>query len=156
MMKEDSSPAPDNPKEEQTITVPVRQEQLHVATRLVDTGEGTRIHKTIVEKPYEIDEALLRDEIVVKHVAIDKIVALSDAPSPHHEGDTFIVPVLEEVLIVEKRLRIKEELHIVKKTHEERHVETVTLKSEDISIERFDEGREEPERQAHNGQSGIP
>jgi len=49
------------------------------------------------------------------------------------------VPVLEEVLVVERRLRIREELHIARIRHEERHVDTVTLKTEHVSVERFDE-----------------
>jgi hypothetical protein len=47
--------------------------------------------------------------------------------------------VLEEVLVVERRLRIKEELHITRIRREERHVESVLLKSEQVSVERFDE-----------------
>jgi hypothetical protein len=50
-----------------------------------------------------------------------------------------VVPVLEEVLVVERRLRIKEELHITRIRREERHVESVLLKSEQVSVERFDE-----------------
>lgn len=34
------------------------------------------------------------------------------APEIRTEGDVTIVPVLEEVLVVEKRLVLKEELHI--------------------------------------------
>jgi uncharacterized protein (TIGR02271 family) len=121
--------------------IPVRQEELHVEKRRVDTRQGVRIHKSIVEQPCHIDEALLRDEITVTHVPIDKIIPLSDAPASRYEGDTLIVPVLEEVLVVEKRLRLKEEIRIDRKQRAERHTETAFLKSEEVSIERFDERR---------------
>ncbi|GAA5231440.1 hypothetical protein GCM10025794_34850 [Massilia kyonggiensis] len=49
------------------------------------------------------------------------------------------MPILEEVLVVERRLRIKEELHITRTRREEHHVDTVMLKSEQVSVERFDE-----------------
>lgn len=126
------------------MVVPVRQEQLHVDKRRVDTGQGVRVHKAVVEQPCHIDEALLRDEIAVTHVPIDKIIPLSDAPASRYEGDTLIVPVLEEVLVVEKCLRLKEEIRIERRQHTERHTETVLLKSEEISIERFDERGEAP------------
>jgi len=43
------------------------------------------------------------------------------APEIRTEGDVTIVPVLEEVLVVEKRLVLKEELHI------RRRIETETV-----------------------------
>lgn len=63
----------------------------------------------------------------------------SSAPGHRHEGDTLVIPVLEEVLVVERKLRIREELHITRVRHEERHVETVPLKAERVEVERFDE-----------------
>jgi uncharacterized protein (TIGR02271 family) len=120
------------------VTVPVVEERLAVGTRTVDTGRGVRIHKTVSEHPVAIDEALLRDEIEVRHVPVDRIVAAGDAPATRYEGDTLIVPILEEVLVVERRLRIKEELHITRHQHQQRHAETVILKSEQLTVERFE------------------
>ena len=118
------------------LTVPVMQEEMRVGVRTIDTG-GVRVHKTVHEHPHDIDQALLRDAVDVKRVSIDKIVSLSDAPQSRQEGDTLIVPILEEVLVVEKRLRIKEEIHITRSQRTEHHRETVILRSEDVTIERF-------------------
>jgi uncharacterized protein (TIGR02271 family) len=123
-----------------SVAVPVHQEQLHVGIRTVDTGRGVRIHKTVAEHEQRIEETLMHDEIDVRHVPIDKIVALSEAPASRYEGDTFIVPILEEVLVVEKRLRIKEEIHITRSQRPQRFSETVPVKSETVSVERFDDG----------------
>ena len=119
--------------------VPVVQEEAWVEKRIVDTGRGVRIHKTVVEHPCRIDESLLHDDVEVSHVPVDRIVPLDQAPATRYEGDTLVVPILEEVLVVERRLRIKEELHITRTRREERHVDTVLLKSEQVSVERFDE-----------------
>jgi stress response protein YsnF len=70
---------------------------------------------------------------------VDRIVPLDAAPSTRYEGDTLVVPVLEEVLVVERRVRIKEEIRITRTRREEHHAETVMLKSEQVSVERFDE-----------------
>jgi len=122
------------------LVVPVLREEVHVGKRVVDTGGGVRIHKTVTGQPHTIDEALLRDAVDVRRVAVDKIVSLSEAPVTRQEGDTLIVPILEEVLIVEKRLRIKEEIHITRTQSPQRHTESVLLRSEQVSIERFDDG----------------
>lgn len=123
-----------------TATLPVHQEQLRVGIRTVDTGRGVRVSKSISEQIVHIEETLLHDEVDVRHVPVDKIVALGEAPASRYEGDTFIVPILEEVLVVEKRLRIKEEIHITRTRRPERFSETVPVKAETVSIERFDEG----------------
>lgn len=127
------------PEKQELIRVPVIQEEAWVEKRIVDTGRGVRIHKTVAEHPCQIDERLLRDEVEVTHVPVDRIVPLDQAPATRYEGDTLVVPVLEEVLVVERRLRIKEELHITRTRREERHVDTVMLKSEQVGVERFDE-----------------
>ena len=120
--------------------VPVHREELHVDVRTVDTGRGVRVKTSVAEHEQRIEETLMHDEIDVRHVPVDKIVALSEAPASRYEGDTFIVPILEEVLVVEKRLRIKEEIHITRSKRPQRFSETVPVKSETVSIERFDEG----------------
>jgi stress response protein YsnF len=121
------------------VCIPVVEEQLAIGTRVVDTGRGVRIHKTVSEQPVIIDERLVRDEIDVRHVLIERIVALEEAPTTRYEGDTLVVPVFEEVLVVERRLRIKEELHITRIRHEEHYQDTVSLKAERVEIERFDD-----------------
>jgi len=133
-----------DPAGQDLLTIPVVAEQLAVGTRTVDTGRGVRIHKTVIEQPVTIDERLVRDEVEIKHVAVDRIVALEEAPTTRHEGDTMIVPILEEVLVVERRVRIKEELHITRIQREETHREAVVLKAEQVSIERFDESGTPP------------
>jgi stress response protein YsnF len=82
--------------------------------------------------------------VEVRHVPVDRIVALEEAPANRYEGDTLIVPVLEEVLVVERRVRIKEELHITRIRREEQYREEVTLKAEQVRVERFDESGTPP------------
>lgn len=40
--------------------------------------------------------------------------AVRGHPAARQEGNTLVVPVLEEVLIVDKRLSIKEEIHVTR------------------------------------------
>lgn len=135
---------PSDPTDQDLLRIPVVAEQLAVGTRTVDTGRGVRIHKTVVSQPVTIDERLGREEVEIRHVAIDRIVAPDEAPTTRHDGDTLIVPILEEVLVVERRVRIKEELHITRIRREEHHQESVVLKAEQVSVERFDESGAPP------------
>lgn len=121
------------------IVMPVVHEDVHVGVRQVDTGRGVRIHKTVSEQAHRIEETLLREAVSVRRIPVDRIVALTDAPVARQEGDTLIVPVLEEILVVEKRLRIKEEIHITRTAQAEPYADSVTLRAEHVSVERFDE-----------------
>ena len=137
-------PMQSRPDVQESVTIPVHQEDAWIEKRLVDSGRGVRIHKTVVEHPFQIDERLMREHVEVNHVPVDRIVPLDQAPATRYEGDTLVVPVVEEVLVVERRLRIKEELHITRTRREEHHAETVLLKAEQVSVERFDEAGDRP------------
>jgi len=132
------------PNGQEPLKVPVVREEVQVDKRVVDTGRGVRIHKTVAEHPCHIDERLTRDEVEISHVPVDRIVPLDAAPATRYEGDTLVVPILEEVLVVERRVRIKEEVRITRTRREEHHAETVMLKSEQVSVERFDEAGDRP------------
>ena len=141
-MPSDRPDAPDAPgtRGADTVSVALHREELRVGTRVVDTGRGVRLHKSVSEHPHHIDETLLYDELDVRHVIVDKIVPLSQAPCTRQEGDTLIVPVVEEVLVTERRLRIKEEVHITRIQRSRTQSGTVMLRAEDVLVERFDEG----------------
>lgn len=126
-------------RQDKQFVVPVAREELHVGTRRVDTGRGVRVRKTVNEQAHRIDQVLLHDALDVKRIAVDRVVPLNEAPVTRQEGDTLIVPVLEEILVVEKRLRIKEEIHIIRSTQQERYAGTAVLRAEQVSVERFDD-----------------
>lgn len=131
--------APDGPAR---MRFPVVEEQLQVEKRLVDTGRGVRLHKTVAERERVLDEPLRRDELLVEHVPVGQIVPEDAPPQARYEGDTLVVPVLEEVLLVQKQLVLKEEVRITRRRHQVREPQSVVLRSEQVAVERFDEGRD--------------
>ncbi len=133
--------------DESTRVLPVVQEEMHIDKRLVDTGRGVRVHKTVSTHTEAVEHDLLREAVAVRHVVVDQIVSLSDAPQVRQEGDTLIVPIVEEILVVEKRLRIKEEVHITRTATSQRHTESVVLRSEQVAVERFDDS---PDHDSHS------
>ena len=82
-----------------------------------------------------MDEPLLREEVAIRHVPINKVWE-GPPPAPRYEGETYILPLLEEVLVVEKRLVLKEELHISRAQRTVHAPQNVVLRSEDVSVER--------------------
>jgi stress response protein YsnF len=90
-------------------TIPLTSEELRVDKRSVVTGRV--LVKTLVDSFEEVVKETLKTECVqTTRVEIGK--EIETVPSVRTEGDTTIIPVVEEVLIVEKRLFLKEEIHI--------------------------------------------
>jgi uncharacterized protein (TIGR02271 family) len=116
-----------------SITIPSIAETLQVEKQTVETGKVI-ITKRVHEREETVDLPLLHEEVEVNHVAVNRVV--DEPPSIRYEADTMIVPVLEEVLVIEKRLMLKEEIYITKRRTEVHSPETVTLRHEDIQVER--------------------
>lgn len=118
-----------------TIVLPVIVEELEIQKRKVETG-GVRVTKIVREREELVDEPLLREQVEVERVVLNKVV--DSAVPVRREGDTLIIPVLEEVLVVEKRLILKEELHITMSRVATKEPQRVTLRSEEAVVERID------------------
>jgi len=120
---------------QEPLVVPVLEEVIETHKRMVDTGT-VRIVKTVHEHEVDVDEILRRETAVVTRVPVGRAVAA--AVPPHEEGDTLIIPIYEERLVVQKQLFLKEEVHVTRQRtvdHPEPH--TVTLRHEEVAIERL-------------------
>ena len=91
--------------EEKTVpavaeTAVVRKEQ--------GATETVRLHKRVHEDEEAVDIPIQAETIEVERTAVDDWV---DGPIPvRQEGDTTIYPVMREVLVIEKRLKLVEEV----------------------------------------------
>jgi uncharacterized protein (TIGR02271 family) len=114
--------------------VPVIAEDLQVGRRSVETGR-VLVTKLVREQQQVVDEPTVTEEVVVERVPVNRYV---DGPvEPRQEGETLVLPVLEEVVVVERRLMLKEEVRITKRKSESHKPQTVTLRSEDVKIDRI-------------------
>lgn len=120
-------------------TLPVVDEQLSVVKRTKETGR-VRISTVVDEREEWVREKLERQEVSVERVRIDRIV--DRLPQMRQDGDVLIIPLCEEVLIVEKKLMLKEELHVRTQRRVDEISQPVTLKSMRAVIERIDPTRE--------------
>ena len=115
------------------ITIPVAREEIELRKKIVETGT-VRIRKVVREHEELIEQPLLREEVDVKRVSINRVV---DGPlASRYEGDVLIVPVLEEMLLMQKQWVLKEELHISRHVVETSTSQRVVLRSEEAIVER--------------------
>jgi len=116
---------------ERPVVIPVAEEQIRVEKREVTTG-GVRVHKRVRVEPVRLEEDLREEQVEIERVPIGRFV--DRPPEPYADGDTWVIPVVEEVLVLERRLRLREEVRIVRTASirhetldEERRVEEIEL-----------------------------
>ena len=120
--------------QDEPLVVPVLVEELEVQKRLVETGK-VRITKVVHERETLVDEPLLHDKVAITRVPMQRVV---EGPVPvREEHGTTIISVVEEVLVVEKRWMLREEIHIRKQRIETHQPQRITLRSEDVQVERI-------------------
>ena len=98
--------------------------------RTVQVRRETRSRDTLGE------EYLTKTGVVIERVPVgqfDEVV-----PPVREEGDVTILPVVEEVVVVERRLRLVEEVHIRRVRSTTTHAETVTLREQHVVVTRSD------------------
>lgn len=131
------------PKDEsmglESRTIPVIEEEAVLNKRTVETGR-VRIIKSVETQDYLVSDSLRSEEVVVERVACGTEIDPANLPQVRQEGDVIIIPVIEEVLVVEKRLTLKEELHVQRVMHETQHTVPVTLNREKVTVERSHPG----------------
>ena len=113
--------------------IPVVSEELEVGRRKVTTGY-VRVRTTVHERVADVHDTAVREEAVIERVPINRYV---DAPAPpREEGDLLIVPVHEEVVTIERRWLLKEEVRIRRDRRHEPVDRQVVLREEHAQVER--------------------
>ena len=126
--------------------VPLLREEVVIGKRQVATGK-VRI-QTVSDSFEEIASATLQEEqVTVTRVPIDRVV--TEAPAVRTENGVTIVPVLEEVMIVEKRLVLREELHIRRDVSTQTVEVPVRLRRQRALVERIEDPTLKPKARRH-------
>jgi len=123
----------DDSAADSTYVIPVMEEKVTIQKRNLESGV-VAIHKQVHEHTEVIDEPLDSEQVEIERVEVNRMV---EAPiPPRYEGDTLILSLLEEHLVVEKRLLLREEVHITKVRKEVHDPKEVRLRKEQVEIER--------------------
>ena len=106
-------------------------ERLDVRRRVRQTGE-VRISVQTRTRDQQVDEQLTRRDARIEHVPVNRYV--DEMPQVRQEGDTTVIPVVEEILV--RRLFLKEEVRVTRTDTTRNHHETVSLRYQDVVISR--------------------
>jgi uncharacterized protein (TIGR02271 family) len=118
---------------EEPVVIPVVQEHMVVDKEIVETAT-VHVRTKVREEEATVNVPIVSEQYDIKRVPVDKV--FKEIPPVRYEGDTLIVPVIEEVVVVEKRYKVVEEVHLVKRTTETPFMQQVTLRKESVQVER--------------------
>lgn len=120
---------------ERTDTIPVVEERATIRKEKRVTG-AVQARTIVHEHEERIDVPLESEEVEVERVDLDRWL---EAPLPvRQEGDTTVIPLHEEVLVVEKRLKLVGEVRLTRRRSTTRASQSVTLRREEAVVERVD------------------
>jgi len=119
--------------DDREAVIPLHEEELAVERRPLERGR-VRIDTHVREREARIDAMLAHEDVVVERVPIGTPV--SEAPPVREEGNTLVIPLLEEVVVVERRLVLREEVRVRRVRTQVPHTETVRLRAEEVTVSR--------------------
>jgi len=124
-------------RDDDPTTIALAEETAKVTLREAETGRVRITTRT------EVSTEVIRQELQgmraeVVRVPVDRTLEPGETPpTPRTEGDVMIIPIFEEVVFVEKRIVLKEELHITQRVTTETVEVPVELRKQRASVERF-------------------
>ena len=135
-------------------TLRLLAEEVDVAKETRETGR-VRVSTQTHEREALIAEDLARERVEIETIPVGRRIDM--VPAVRQEGDTTIVPVVEEVLVVERHLMLKEEIRIKRVRTTERHQETVMLRYQEAVVKRDqgDSGQTESTSVSGAGRAGA-
>lgn len=120
---------------EKQLVIPVVAEELQVSTEEVTRGV-VRVRTHVETTEEVVDAPITAEEVQIERVPVHALVE-GDPPQVREEDGIVIFPVLEEVLVVEKRLMLREEIRLSKRVTQSSAPQTVLLRREVVDIERL-------------------
>jgi len=119
---------------QEDLTIPVVEEVLAIETARVERGR-VRVRKRVETREERVDAQVVHEEVVIEHVPVNRFVE-ETAPEVREEDGVLVIPLVEEVLVVEKRLLLREEIRVSKRRTTTSNPQTVSLRREVVEIER--------------------
>lgn len=118
------------------VVIPVIREEVQADAVPKITG-GVRVTKRTESHDEIVEQELRKTHVEVKRVKTERVV---DGPQPaRRAGKTLIVPIVSEVIRIQKQWVVTEEIHITENEARETVQNKVTLNRERADVERIDE-----------------
>lgn len=116
------------------IKVPLVEEQLTARKTSKKAGELV-VKREVREEVQTVPVDLAYEEVQVERVAVNRPLPRGRRPVPRREGDTLIVPIVEEEIVVSKRLVVREEFRITKRQIVRHEEVSDTVSKQELHIE---------------------
>jgi stress response protein YsnF len=104
--------------------------------RFGNHSDDSQQSKSVDQRQVVIDEPVSREDTSVERRPMNRVVAADEVPKRRQEDHIVIFPVLEKVLVVEKRLLLKEEVRINRARRTDRD-QLVTTRAEWPVVQRL-------------------
>ena len=114
-------------------------EELTVGKESAETGR-VRVSKQTLTREVAVDEDLLKESAEVEIIPIGR--QIFETPAVRHEGETLVLPIVEEVIHIERRLILKEEIRITRHKTTEQFHDRVTLRYQEAVVTRVQSASE--------------
>jgi stress response protein YsnF len=124
---------PDQERQPEDLRIPLHVEEVSVSRREIKKA-NVQVALITGSREQLIDEELTHVRVEIERVPIDRTVDV--VPPIRQEGDITIIPVVEEIVVVERRLVLKEEVRVRRMSKKERHQETVVLRQQEAVVTR--------------------
>jgi stress response protein YsnF len=130
------------------VVIPLAEEAVSVTKREVDTGRVQVALTTGIETVIA-RETLRGRRVEVERVPVGRTLAEGEAaPVPHEEGNTLVIPIVEEKAVVVKRLVVREEVRLRFVPTETPFEQAVDVRRQHATVERVPPGTGPPTTQA--------
>ena len=126
-----------NPTEDPKLSL--FAEELTVGKESAETGR-VRVSKQTLTREVAVDEDLLKESAEVEIIPIGR--QIFETPAVRHEGETLVLPIVEEVIHIERRLILKEEIRITRRKTTEQFHDRVTLRYQEAVVTRVQSASE--------------
>jgi uncharacterized protein (TIGR02271 family) len=133
-MKKDSFSNTSYNRPGESRKISVLEEDLQLGIKQKETGR-VRAIKKVHEEDLLVSGPVLSDELKVERIPFNQYIDEAP-PGIRYEGETMIIPVVEEEVIIQTRLKLVEEVRITKRQVEKTVEKPVTLRKEEIVIQR--------------------
>jgi stress response protein YsnF len=131
---------PDQERQTEDLRIPLQVEDISVSRREIKRA-NVQIALITGTREQLIDEELTHVRVEIERVPVGLTIEV--VPPVSHEGDITIIPVVEEVVVVERRLVLKEEVRVRRVSTKEQYQQTVVLRQQEAVVT-----REEPDSQS--------
>jgi len=127
------------PSVENEQRLPLTEEVLHLSKQEISTGK-VRVHTVVDTEEKFVRETLEQRSVEVTRIPKNEVLVA--VPTVRTENGVVIVPVFEEVVVVETKLVLREEVHIRTNVSQDTVEFDVPIRKQRAVVERLNEDGE--------------